>query len=106
TVRTLSARHGRAMARFQPRDAATAAAFRAAAGAVEFTVDAGKVNTREQGWKDLKIGVFQKRTAAAAVSPGAWQEQRLPEAAVCGWRGGGWPPASSSAAAGDRGCSS
>jgi hypothetical protein len=54
TVRSLVESHGQAMAAFQPKDRATAQAFRRAAGAVEFAVDAGKVNTREQGWKDLK----------------------------------------------------
>ena len=65
------------MARFQPQDTASEAAFRQAKGEVEFTVDAGKVNTREEGWKDLKIGVIQKREAAAPVSPEAWKKQRL-----------------------------
>lgn len=80
TLRTLSERHGQQMARWQPTDTAGAAAFRAAAGEVEFTVDAGKVNTREGGWRDLKIAVFQKRTAGAPAPPSAWREQRLPEA--------------------------
>jgi hypothetical protein len=66
------------MADWQPRDESSAAAFREAAGAVEFTVDAGKVQTREQGWKDLKIAVFQKRPAGRPVPATAWQEQRLP----------------------------
>lgn len=78
TLRTLSRHHGQAMARFQPADEATARAFRQASGEVEFTVDAGKVNTREEGWKDLKIGVFQKRESGQPVSPSGWDEQRLP----------------------------
>jgi len=78
TLRTLSERHGRAMARFQPQDEASAQAFRQAEGQVEFTVDAGKVNTREESWKDLKIGVLQKRTAAEPVCAATWQEPRLP----------------------------
>ncbi len=53
TIRRVCQGHGKAMARFQRADAATAAAFRRAAGAVEFAVDAGKGNTREEGWKDL-----------------------------------------------------
>src|SRR5436305_1067843 len=57
TVRTLVEGHGQAMARFQAEDAVSDEAFRAAAGAVEFTTDAGKVNTRQEGWKDLKIAV-------------------------------------------------
>lgn len=78
-VRTLCERHGQRMRRFRPQDEAGARAFREAAGGVEFTIDAGKVNTLEEGWKDLKIGVFQKREAGAPVPPGQWPEQRLPE---------------------------
>src|SRR5262249_12671215 len=60
TVRTVVEGHGQEMARFQARDTASEKAFREAAGAVEFTTDAGKVNTREEGWKDLKIAVISK----------------------------------------------
>jgi hypothetical protein len=83
TVRTLAESRGRAMAAFQPRDEATAQAFRAAPGAVEFAVDAGKVNTREQGWKDLKLAVISKRQAGEPATPEQWQEDgRLPAATV------------------------
>jgi hypothetical protein len=78
SLRTLGHRHGRAMARWQPEDEVTAEQFRQAQGAVEFAVDAGKVNTREEGWKDTKIGVMQKREAGQPVLPGAWDKQRLP----------------------------
>jgi hypothetical protein len=47
---------------------------------VELTVDAGKVNTREEGWKDLKVGVFQKRPPGEPVPPDGWGGQRLPAA--------------------------
>ena len=70
TVRTMVEGHGREMARFQAEDAASAKAFREAAGEVEFTTDAGKVNTREEGWKDLKIAVISKRKAGAADGAG------------------------------------
>ena len=53
-------------------------AFREAAGNVEFTTDAAKVNTREEGWKDLKIGVFSKREPGKPTTPGNWKKQRLP----------------------------
>ena len=81
TVRALVESHGRTMAAFQPRDEVTARAFRRAAGGVELAVDAGKVNTREDGWKDLKIAVISKREAGEPVTPDRWQEDdRLPEA--------------------------
>jgi hypothetical protein len=83
TLRKLVAAHGRAMAAFQPTDEATARAFRGAAGDVELAVDAGKVNTREDGWKDLKIAVISKREPGPAVPPEQWhQEDRLPEPGV------------------------
>jgi hypothetical protein len=82
TVRTVVQTHGRAMATFQPRDEVSAAAFRKAAGAVEFAVDAGKVNTREEGWKDLKIAVISKRPAGEPATPEQWQDDRLPAATM------------------------
>jgi hypothetical protein len=82
TVRTMAQGHGRRMARFQAEDAASAKAFQEAAGQVEFTTDAGKVHTREEGWKDLKIAVISKRPAGAPTTPECWQSQRLPAATI------------------------
>jgi hypothetical protein len=82
TLRKLVESHGKAMADFQPIDEVTEAAFRAAPGEVEFAVDAGKVNTREEGWKDLKIAVISKRKSGEAVSPTGWEKQRLPAASI------------------------
>jgi hypothetical protein len=82
TVRTLVEGHGRSMTRFQTADSASAQAFRQAAGAVEFTTDAGKVNTREEGWKDLKIAVISKREAGTPTTPENWKTQRLPAVTI------------------------
>lgn len=82
TVRKVVEGHGQKMARFQAEDTASAAAFHAAKGEVEFTTDAGKVNTREEGWKDLKIGVVAKREAGQPTTPDAWKAQRLPTATI------------------------
>lgn len=82
TVRKLVEGHGQKMARFQAADTASEAAFRAAEGEVEFTTDAGKVNTREDGWKDLKIGVIAKRKAGEPTAPEQWKAQRLPLATM------------------------
>jgi hypothetical protein len=82
TVRTMVEGHGRAMARFQAEDTASEQAFQKAAGAVEFTTDAGKVNTREEGWKDLKIAVISKREAGEPTTPDNWKAQRLPAATI------------------------
>lgn len=82
TVRTLVQRHGQAMARFQAQDTASEQAFQKAEGEVEFTTDAGKVNTREDGWKDLKIAVIAKRKAGTPTRPEEWKSQRLPAATM------------------------
>jgi hypothetical protein len=82
TVRTLVEKHGQAMSRFQATDTATEKAFQEAKGEVEFTTDAGKVNTREEGWKDLKIGVIAKREAGSPTTVDDWPKQRLPLATI------------------------
>jgi hypothetical protein len=82
TVRTMVEGHGQKMARFQAEDTASDQAFQEAAGEVEFTTDAGKVNTREEGWKDLKIAVISKRQAGMPSTPDDWRKQRLPAATM------------------------
>lgn len=82
TVRKVVEGHGQKMARFQTQDTASEQAFQEAAGEVEFTTDAGKVNTREEGWKDLKIGVVAKRRAGEPTCVGKWKTQRLPAATL------------------------
>jgi hypothetical protein len=78
TVRRMVEGHGQQMARFQTQDTASEKAFQEAPGDVEFTTDAGKVNTREEGWKDLKIAVISKREAGESTTPEQWKKQRLP----------------------------
>jgi hypothetical protein len=82
TLPTMVEGHGQAMQRFQPQDEATAQAFQKAAGAVEFAVAAGKVNSREEGWKDRKSAVIQKRALAQPTAPSAWDKQRLAAATI------------------------
>jgi hypothetical protein len=77
TIRMLVEGHGKAMASFQLDDSTTDEAFQKAKGEVEFAIDAGKVNTREEGWKDLKIGVISKREPCEGVSGPSWEDQRL-----------------------------
>jgi hypothetical protein len=82
TVRTMVEGHGKVMARFQAEDATSTQMFQEAAGEIEFTTDAGKVNTREEGWKDLKIAVISKREAGEPTTPDNWKSQRLPAATI------------------------
>jgi hypothetical protein len=81
-IRTYVEMHGRAMAAFQPKDEVSSAIFREAKGKVEVAVDAGKVNTREEGWKDLKMAVISKRESGEPATPDQWEEDRLPAPTV------------------------
>lgn len=83
TIRQICHGHGQRMRDWQAKDEVTPQRFAQAAGSVEFTVDAGKVNTREKGWRDLKIAVFQKRPAAAAATPAEWESRALPAPTAC-----------------------
>jgi hypothetical protein len=80
TLRTYSERQASRVARWQRDEVGSAKPFRMAEGGWEFTIDAGKVNTRERGWRDLKIAVAQKRPAAEPASPAEWESRDLPEA--------------------------
>jgi len=70
------------MTRFQKHDDVSAEAFQKGAGEVEFATDAGKVNTREKGWKDLKIATISKRELGEPTALESWSEQRLPAASI------------------------
>ena len=82
TIRKMVEGHGKQMARFQADDTVSAKAFQEAAGDVEFATDAAKVNTREEGWKDLKIAVISKRKAGKPTPPEQWKSPRLPAATI------------------------
>lgn len=80
TLRLYCERQAGRMAKWQGQETASAETFRRAEGAHEFAVDAGKVNTREKGWRDLKIAVVQKRPAADPATPAEWESRVLPGA--------------------------
>ena len=79
TLRVYCERQAARVARWQGQETGSAAAFRAAPGGWEFTIDAGKVNTREKGWRDLKIAVAQRRPTAGPATPAEWESRDLPE---------------------------
>jgi hypothetical protein len=59
---------------------ATAAAsekYRKSPGLDEFQTDGTCVNT-EHGWKEMRVGVFAKRTAGAAACASEWTTRKLP----------------------------
>lgn len=75
---THQAAHAAAATRPQRGDAAR---FAQAEGHVEGYVDAGKVNTTD-GWRDVKVAVFAKRTEGEPATPEQWAERELPAPAV------------------------
>src|SRR6185312_8499244 len=80
TLRVYCERQAARVARWQGQERASAEGFRAARGGWEFAVDAGKVNTRERGWRDLKIAVVQRRPKAEPATPAGWESRDLPAA--------------------------
>ncbi len=80
TLRVYCERQAARIARWQGQEKDSAAGFAEAEGGWEFAVDAGKVNTREARWRDLKIVVVQKRPTAPPATPEQWESRRLPAA--------------------------
>jgi hypothetical protein len=80
TVRRRCERHAARITAWQKSETVSAAAFGEVEGEFELAIDAGKVNTLESGWRDVKIAVAQKRPLAAEATPEQWQTRKLPAA--------------------------
>jgi hypothetical protein len=80
TLRRYCEQQAARVTKWQGQERASAEGFRSAEGGWEFTIDAGKVNTREKGWRDLKIAVVQKRPTAQPATAGEWESRDLPDA--------------------------
>jgi hypothetical protein len=76
TCRTSCEREASGMVKYE--QTTPAAEFLAASGEVEFQTDAVKVNTCEEGWKDLKIACFLKREQGESATPAEWESRTLP----------------------------
>ncbi|MGH7224978.1 MAG: hypothetical protein ACRELF_17285, partial [Gemmataceae bacterium] len=57
-------------------------AFTQASGDFELHIDAGKVNTVEDQWRDVKVAVFARRQRGESCDSTGLQERRLPEPSV------------------------
>jgi hypothetical protein len=82
TIRVYCERNAATMARWKAHETDSAKSFAMAQGQWEFAVDAGKVNTLEKGWRDLKIAVVQKRPTGSPATPEDWQTRELPPASA------------------------
>jgi hypothetical protein len=60
---------------------ATAELFAQAEGELELQIDAGKVNTL-QGWRDVKVAVFNRRPCSPPTTVTEWDERDLPAPTV------------------------
>ncbi|MGL4462139.1 MAG: hypothetical protein ACRDD1_06420 [Planctomycetia bacterium] len=58
------------------------AAFAAAEGDVEFQTDGAMVNTVDDGWKEIRVALFLKRTAGEAARAACWEARTLPKPAA------------------------
>jgi len=74
---------------WQRTSAAPAAAFTAAAGAIEFSTDGTHVNTLG-GWREMRLAIFAKRPAGAPAAPAQWDDRALPAPSVRVLFGGIW----------------
>lgn len=78
TVRRVCHEHGGAMRDWQRGAPEASAAFRAAAGDVEFQTDGTAVNTTE-GWREMRLSIFAKRhRGRPPARPGASEPRDLP----------------------------
>jgi hypothetical protein len=78
TIRAACPAHGGALRDWQRDDPAATAAFRAAAGDVEFQTDGTAVNTTE-GWREMRLSIFATRHRGRPVTaPAAWEQRDLP----------------------------
>lgn len=80
TIRLVTHAAAKAASKARPtREDATR--FATSAGEIEVAIDAGKVNTRF-GWRDLKIGLFLRRSAGEPATPLQWDSRTLPRPTI------------------------
>jgi len=81
TIRDIAQKHGAAMNSWQNTNPEACREFRETDGETEFTTDGTCVNTLT-GWREMKVGIFAKRTIGAPASPEEWASRDLPSPSV------------------------
>ena len=76
-IRRVSESTGKKLAAWMDTSPVAVEAFQQASGEAEFETDATKVNTTE-GWKDAKIGIFDKRERGESAETSQWAKRKLP----------------------------
>jgi hypothetical protein len=77
TIRAVCHEEAGLLADWLHHDAAVGAGFQTAAGDIEFQTDGTMVNTWE-GWREMRLGVYAKRTRGRSATAEEWDTRRLP----------------------------
>jgi hypothetical protein len=77
TVRAVCQQQGKQMAVWQREAPEAREPFQQAAGDIEFTTDGTMVNTQE-GWREMRLGIFAKRPRGQPATPDNWRKRTLP----------------------------
>jgi hypothetical protein len=81
TIRRVSEEEGEAAQKFLSDSDVPARSFAKGKGEAEFYTDGVSVNTTE-GWRDLRVNVFDKREAGQPATPQEWTQRVLPQPTV------------------------
>lgn len=76
-IRAVCQQQATQMAHWQREAPEASAAFRNAAGEIEFTTDGTSVNTWE-GWREMRLGIFAKRRCGPPATADQWGSRELP----------------------------
>ncbi len=77
TVRSVCQREGPRIEAWQGSSPAASETYRNTPGADEFQTDGTCINTTA-GWKEMRVGVFAKRTPGEPATPSEWTTRKLP----------------------------
>jgi len=77
TVRSVCQKEAKLIETWQADDPEASEQFRQTPGNVEFETDGTCVNTAD-GWREMRVGVFAKRTLGEPATPEQWKTRKLP----------------------------
>lgn len=77
TVRSVCQQEAPRIEAWQAHSPAASETYRKTPGVDEFQTDGTCINTTA-GWKEMRVGVFAKRTPGAAATPDQWSTRKLP----------------------------
>jgi len=78
TIRKVCQEQATAIAQWRHTEPDAHAKFRKTQGEIEFETDGTSVNTTE-GWREMRLALFDKRDAAEPAEPADWDKRKLPK---------------------------